>query len=92
VTQPAPAPHFSRTEGSVQSGPAAPGEHSVEILKELGFSQADCDEFIRKGAVHQAPPDSQKPRPSSAARPLIFYREDAKMRKREMREAHKIYS
>jgi alpha-methylacyl-CoA racemase len=36
VTQPAPAPRFSETPGSIQRPPAHPGEHTDEILDEIG--------------------------------------------------------
>jgi len=38
VTQPAPAPRFSRTAPDVASAPAAPGQHSAEILADWGWS------------------------------------------------------
>lgn len=38
VTQPAPAPRFSKTPGAIQRPPAAPGAHSDEILKDWGIS------------------------------------------------------
>ena len=38
VTQPAPAPRFSKTPGAIQSSPAGIGEHSDEILKDWGIS------------------------------------------------------
>lgn len=34
VTQPAPAPRFSRTPGEIQRPPASPGAHTSEILKD----------------------------------------------------------
>jgi len=52
VTQPAPAPRFSRTPGSVQSAPAGPGEHTDEVLGAwLGLDQAGIDELRAAGAV-----------------------------------------
>jgi len=39
VTQPAPAPRFSRTPGGIQGPAARVGEHSVEILQRWGFSE-----------------------------------------------------
>jgi alpha-methylacyl-CoA racemase len=36
VTQPAPAPRFSRTQPTMPSPPVAPGAHTAEILQELG--------------------------------------------------------
>lgn len=38
VTQPAPAPRFSRTPGAIQRPASIVGEHSEEVLKEWGFS------------------------------------------------------
>jgi alpha-methylacyl-CoA racemase len=38
VTQPAPAPRFSRTQGTIQSSASLIGENSEEILKEWGFT------------------------------------------------------
>jgi alpha-methylacyl-CoA racemase len=38
ITQPAPAPRFSRTQGKIQSAPATCGEHSEEILQNWGFT------------------------------------------------------
>ncbi|MBF2758739.1 MAG: CoA transferase [Ectothiorhodospiraceae bacterium AqS1] len=37
TVQPAPTPSFSRTECEIRSPPALAGEHSQEILEELGF-------------------------------------------------------
>jgi alpha-methylacyl-CoA racemase len=36
VLQPAPSPRFDRTPGAIQGPPPLPGEHSEEILAELG--------------------------------------------------------
>jgi alpha-methylacyl-CoA racemase len=44
VTQPGPAPRFSRTQGEVVRPPPAAGEHTDEALGEWGFSR----EEIRK--------------------------------------------
>ena len=38
VTQPGPAPRFSKTPGAIQGSPAGIGEHSDEILKDWGIS------------------------------------------------------
>jgi len=38
VTQPAPAPRFSRTQPEVQRPPSSPGVHSESILRDWGFS------------------------------------------------------
>ncbi|MBT8220750.1 MAG: CoA transferase, partial [Bacteroidia bacterium] len=34
ITQPAPAPRFSRTVSEIRSGSAIPGEHTEEVLKD----------------------------------------------------------
>jgi alpha-methylacyl-CoA racemase len=39
VVQPAPAPRYSRTPAAVQRPPARPGEHTAEILEELGLAR-----------------------------------------------------
>ncbi len=38
ITQPGPAPRFSRTPGSIHRPPPQPGEHTAEVLKEWGIS------------------------------------------------------
>jgi alpha-methylacyl-CoA racemase len=38
VSQPRPAPRFSRTDGKVQRPPAAVGEHTDQILASFGFA------------------------------------------------------
>ncbi len=41
ITQPAPAPRFSRTQGSIQHSAALVGEHSEAILRDWGYSDAE---------------------------------------------------
>ena len=38
ITQPGPAPRFSRTPGSICRPPPQPGEHTAEVLEEWGIS------------------------------------------------------
>ena len=38
ISQPAPAPRFSRTRAEIQSPPPEPGQHTEEILLDWGFS------------------------------------------------------
>jgi alpha-methylacyl-CoA racemase len=38
VTQPAPAPRFSRTAAELDLPPAAPGEHGAGILADWGWT------------------------------------------------------
>ena len=47
VTQPAPAPRFSHTPAAVPGPPAHPGQHTAEILEELGL---DRDHLTRRRA------------------------------------------
>jgi len=54
VTQPAPAPKFSRTEAAVQSPPPKLGQHTVEGLTDWGLSQDDVAELQESGAIVQA--------------------------------------
>jgi alpha-methylacyl-CoA racemase len=52
VTQPAPAPRFSRTEASLGVPPALPGEHTREALAAWGID--DVDALLTDGAATQA--------------------------------------
>lgn len=52
VTQPAPAPRFSRTPGEVQMPPAAPGQHTAEALSDWGFDEEDIRKLRDIGAVN----------------------------------------
>ncbi len=51
ITQPAPAPRFSRTVAEVVSPGAHPGQHSREILADWGVAGARIDEVLANGAV-----------------------------------------
>jgi len=51
VTQPAPAPRFSRTEPEISSSPSVVGENTDEVLISMGFSQEDIDSLKISGAV-----------------------------------------
>ncbi|MGA8847707.1 MAG: CaiB/BaiF CoA-transferase family protein [Nocardioides sp.] len=52
MTQPAPAPRFSRTETSITLPPPAPGEHTRAALAAWGV--ADVDGLIERGVATQA--------------------------------------
>ncbi|MGH8166980.1 MAG: CoA transferase, partial [Woeseiaceae bacterium] len=41
VTQPGPAPRFSRTPGEIAGSPPANGEHTLSVLSTAGFSQRE---------------------------------------------------
>ena len=55
VTQPAPAPRFSRTPGTIAGAPPAPGAQSAEVLLAWGFPQSAVDELLASGAVRAGP-------------------------------------
>jgi len=50
VTQPAPAPHFSRTVPEAGAAAATPGQHSAAILADWGWS-ADAIEKLKTAGV-----------------------------------------
>ncbi len=51
VVQPRPAPRFSRTDSSIQRPPSHAGQHTDEILAEIGFGAGDIQEMRDSGAV-----------------------------------------
>ena len=52
VVQPAPAPRFSRTPGSIQRPPAHPGQHTDEVLADwLGATEDEVATLRASGAV-----------------------------------------
>ncbi len=51
VTQPAPAPRFSRTPGAIQGPPAEPGQHTDEALADWGFSAGEIAALRVAGAL-----------------------------------------
>jgi len=53
VTQPAPAPRFSRSVPSTPVPPPAPGQHTRQILGDLGLQGREIDELLASGAVHE---------------------------------------
>jgi alpha-methylacyl-CoA racemase len=51
VPQQAPAPRFSRTPGSVQGPPPAPGEHTESALRDWGFGDHELEALREAGAI-----------------------------------------
>ena len=51
ITQPAPAPRFSRTPGAVRRPPSAAGQHTDEALGEWGFSADRIAALKESGAI-----------------------------------------
>jgi alpha-methylacyl-CoA racemase len=58
VVQPAPAPRFSRTPAAPPGSPAMPGDHTDDVLAELGLDTAD---LAGSGAVRQSHRASPSP-------------------------------
>jgi alpha-methylacyl-CoA racemase len=54
LTQPAPAPRFSRTPGQLADPPPAPGQHTTEALTDWGLP--DAADLVACGAAVQALP------------------------------------
>jgi alpha-methylacyl-CoA racemase len=51
VSQPGPAPRFSRTPGAIGRPPATPGQHTEEALRDWGFSADDLADLRKSGAI-----------------------------------------
>jgi alpha-methylacyl-CoA racemase len=51
VTQPAPAPRFSRSQGRVQGPPPEVGEHTDEVLREWGFKAEELQLLRQAGGI-----------------------------------------
>ncbi len=51
VVQPAPAPRFSRTPGTIERPPPHPGQHTDEVLGDWGFGPSEIEKLRAAGAV-----------------------------------------
>ncbi|MGI8937223.1 MAG: CaiB/BaiF CoA transferase family protein [Iamia sp.] len=51
ITQPAPAPRFSRTPGEIRRPPPHAGQHSDELLAEIGYDEAKVAALRESGAI-----------------------------------------
>ena len=54
LTQPAPAPRFSRTPADIARPPAHDGQHTTDVLRDWGIDPARIAELVESGAVRQA--------------------------------------
>lgn len=51
VAQPAPAPRFDRTPGTIAGTSPRPGADCADVLGEIGYSPAEIEEFVDAGIV-----------------------------------------
>ena len=51
ITQPGPAPRFSRTPGEIRRPPAHPGQHTDEVLAEAGLDGDRLAKLRETGAI-----------------------------------------
>ncbi len=54
ITQPAPAPRFSRTRPAAPSSPSLPGDHTRLLLREMGFDADTITTLEDAGVVAQS--------------------------------------
>ena len=54
VTQPAPAPRFSRTKPEVQSPPSGRGQHTKEVLADWGLAADEIAGLETAGTIYQS--------------------------------------
>lgn len=51
VVQPAPAPRFSRTAPEIRHGSRKPGEDTMAVLTQQGFSDSDIESLVKAGVI-----------------------------------------
>jgi alpha-methylacyl-CoA racemase len=51
ITQPAPAPRFSRTRAALSRRPPLPGEHTDEVLADLGFKPDEIADYREERVI-----------------------------------------
>jgi alpha-methylacyl-CoA racemase len=51
MTQPAPAPRFSRTPGAIQGAPKPAGADTRDVLASIGLAEAAIEALFASGAV-----------------------------------------
>jgi alpha-methylacyl-CoA racemase len=49
--QPAPAPRLERTPASVPGPAPRPGQHTAEILEEIGLTSREIDQLAQEGVI-----------------------------------------
>ena len=53
ISQPAPAPRFSRTPSGIQSPPAEPGQHTEEVLRDWGYTEERIAELVDDNIINR---------------------------------------
>lgn len=57
--KPSPAPKLSRTPGHCEAKrPPEVGEHSIEVLQEIGYTETEIQQLIKDGVVDHPNPKS----------------------------------
>lgn len=51
ITQPAPAPRFSRTPSEIQGPPQHPGAANHDALAAWGYAKSDVDQLVQSGVI-----------------------------------------
>ena len=51
ITQPAPAPRFSRTQADVKGSARVPGQDTSEIMQDIGFSETEIGQLQTAGVI-----------------------------------------
>ena len=53
ISQPAPAPRFSRTQSGIQSPPAEPGQHTEQVLQDWGFREERIATLVDDNVINR---------------------------------------
>lgn len=68
VLQPAPAPRLSRTPGTIRSAAPQHGQHTSEVLMEIGYSRADLEALFSDDVIGPVEGPEASPRDAATMR------------------------